>query len=646
MKLPNVWTEGFSNLVELELQKQAAMQFKVHQLPESLSDWEARRHELRENIWKNLGTGKPDHSLPLDMRETGSTKMDGYTVKNICYQSRPGFYVTGNLYVPDNAENLPGVIVMHGHWEQGRLAERVQARGHSLARNNYVCLTVDAFGSGERSTRHGEFEYHGANLGGSLLNVGESLMGTQIVDNMRGVDLLCSLPYVDANRIGATGASGGGNQTMWLAAMDERVKAAIPVVSVGTFESYVTRRNCVCELLPNGLTFTEESGVLALIAPRALKMLNAIKDSNPTFQPAEMLRSYTEARKVYQAYEADSQLAYQTFNLPHGYWPEMREAMLGWFNLHLKGRGTGAPEAEIPFESLPEKDLMVFEKGTRIPEVRSIQEFCVQRGKELRHAMLNCDTFDVQQKKLELKEILKVVNCLELKEVHEYSTTVEAGRTRRTLAVETRCGKLIPALVFDPLQGRDYYIISKPYQKHDPVLQPVLSELFERGCGIIIPDLSLTGENNGKPDPLCTFHDEARAFMWLGKTILGEWTRELELFSRVAVSHLRGTRTNVVGFAEGGLAALLSSVIFDGMNALEFYDMPLSYEYGTRPPEFSMAIHVPGILRWGDISLAAALNNASMTIKSGKMLDGSIGDICAFTKEMELIKTKFVSFEG
>ena len=147
---------------------------------------------------------------------------------------------------------------MSGHSRNGRLGS-TQSHGYTLALNGYVAITVDPWGAGERTTKYRLYVYHGANLGASLLNIGESLMGLQITDNMRAVDLLCSLPYVDPEKIGATGASGGGNQTMWLAAMDERIKAAVPVVSVGTFESYVMGHNCICETLPDGLTFTEES---------------------------------------------------------------------------------------------------------------------------------------------------------------------------------------------------------------------------------------------------------------------------------------------------------------------------------------------------------------------------------------------------
>jgi hypothetical protein len=116
---------------------------------------------------------------------------------------------------------------------------------------------------------------------------------------------------VDANNIGATGASGGGNQTMWLSAIDERVKACMPVVSVGTFESAVMGSNCICELLIDGLTFTEASGVLALIAPRAIKMCNHQRDSNPTFYPAEMLRSYQNAKPIFKMLGAENKITGQ-----------------------------------------------------------------------------------------------------------------------------------------------------------------------------------------------------------------------------------------------------------------------------------------------------------------------------------------------
>ena len=234
MKLPDVWNESLTGYYGQILKTRAAAAFRRHPLPEKAEDW--KPEELREKLWKKMGV-RADHTLPLNLEITGEIACDGYRIQKVCYQSRPDFYVTGNLYIPEGSGPFPAVINMHGHWPQGRLAARVQQRGHLLAKSGYVCLCVDAFGSGERSTLHGKYEYHGNNLGGSLMQLGETLMGIQVADNMRGVDLLCSLPFIDAAKLGATCASGGGNQTMWLAAMDTRIKAAVTVASVGTFQS-------------------------------------------------------------------------------------------------------------------------------------------------------------------------------------------------------------------------------------------------------------------------------------------------------------------------------------------------------------------------------------------------------------------------
>src|SRR5699024_2766790 len=252
-----------------------------------------------------------------------------YMIKNILFQTRPGVFATANLYIPDGAGPFPGVLVVMGHSQNGKLYEAYQSVGHTLALNGYVALNIDPWGAGERGTQHGEFEYHGANLGASLMDVGETLMGMMITDNMRGIDFLISLPYVDENRIGVTGASGGGNQTMWVTALDERVKASMPVVSVGTFESQVMRSNCVGEMLVDGLTFTEAWGVLSLISPRALKISNHKKDSNPTFYPEEMLRSYTRVKSIYQLEGYSENLSYMMVDDVHGYKTEDREGMLG-----------------------------------------------------------------------------------------------------------------------------------------------------------------------------------------------------------------------------------------------------------------------------------------------------------------------------
>jgi hypothetical protein len=310
--LPLVLPLNHADLTGAILKLEAAIKSGEQRLPDNLDEWKTYRKRLKDEIITKAGV-TIDHSLPLNIRLTGTIKMEGYSVKNIAFQTRQGIYATANLYIPDGSGKFPAVINIPGHWTKAKIDSTCpQAVGHSLALNGYICLTVDPWGSGERTTVHGIFEDHGDEngLGSALMNIGETLIGIEISDNIRGIDLLCSLPEVDPGKIGATGASGGGSQTIWLAALDERIKATMLVVSTGTFEAHVMGSPCICEVMDGALNFTEESGVLALIAPRALKMCNHNKDEIPAFLPSQMLRSFNNIKPVYRMYGAENNVTF------------------------------------------------------------------------------------------------------------------------------------------------------------------------------------------------------------------------------------------------------------------------------------------------------------------------------------------------
>ena len=627
--LPYVLPENRTDLIGRKLRLEASLKFAEHQLPGNLKEWEAYRVHLKNEVIKKAGVVF-SHKLPLNIKETGEVKMKGYVVKNIAFQTRPGVYATANLYIPDGSGPFPAVINMLGHWTKGKIdSTGPQTVGHTLASNGYVCLTIDPWGAGERGIKHGIYEYHGANLGASLMNIGEPLIGIQISDNMRGVDLLCSLPYVDSLNIRATGASGGGNQTMWLSAVDERVKADVPVVSVGTFESYVMGSNCICEQLPDGLTFTEEAGIVAL--SNAPLLINHKQDSNPTFFPAEMLRSYLNAKRVFKMAGKENSISYQIFDLPHGYKREDREAMLGWFDLHLKGIGTGAPKKEMRFEQLPEEKLMVFSVGERDASVVSTDEYCRQRGNKLRTIFLNSKSFHTDQKRKELKNILRIDEKLTLKEVYQYSSI--GGWDR--FALETSDKMLIPLLHLAPLnEALGYVIICNPDGKKSISLS-IIDELKKKGSGIVIADLSGTGESTSASslsyDKTGKLHTLARAELWLGRTVLGEWVKELELVTQFLYSNYKAQKVSIDGRKEAGLAGLFLSTTKVKVENITLRDTPVSYLFDNRESVdfFSMGIHLPGFLKWGDVSLAAALGGGNITFinpvtMSGKVISADI----------------------
>jgi hypothetical protein len=631
--LPNVFSETHGNLIESKLREEAVLRFPLFQLPHTKEEWNIYRAKLRNEIIKKTGA-LVHQNLPLNLKETGTVKMNGYSIKNIAFQTRPGVYATANLYIPDDTahlkgqvgqEKFPGVIVMMGHSAEGRLYDKYQAVGITLALNGYVSLCIDPWGSGERTTIHGVFEDHGDenNLGIALMNVGETLMGMVITDNIRGVDLLSSLSYVDSAKIGATGASGGGNQTMWLTAMDERIKAAVPVVSVGTFEAYVMRTPCFCEVLPDGLTFTEESAVLALVAPRAIKMCNHFKDDLASFNPREMLRSYNNAKPVFEMLGAGNNIAYQTFDLTHGYWPEDRETMLGWFNLHLKGIGDGAPVKEVPFSTLPIEQLMVFAKGKRDTGVVTTEAYCKQKGNELRTTFLHTKSFTTEEKRNELRNILRVNEWSTLKKVHEYLQQNEWSR----FALETSDDKLIPVLLRSPKNSEEFVIVSNTNGKEN--ISPGLIEgLIKSGSGIAVVDLSGTGETSSAAlcsnDSIGRLRTLSKSCFWLGKTVMGEWVKELNVVEQFIHSKYKSAKVSINGSKEAGLAGLYLAALEQNISNVTLQYAPVSYLFHDRDSVeyFSTAIHLNGFLNWGDVSLAAALSGKNITFVNPVTMSG------------------------
>ena len=621
--LPVVLPENRSDLIFNRLRNEAVKQYAIHQVPACPEEWTSYKALLREQIIEKTGIKLPDHNLPLDVRITKTIPMDGYRIENIYFQTMPGIYATANLFIPDGNGPFPGVLVMCGHSRNGKIYEPYQAVGHSLALNDYVAMVIDPWGAGERTTVHGEFEYHGANLGASLMNIGESLLGIQIIDNMRGIDLLTSLPYVDPEKIGATGASGGGNQTMWLAAMDERVKAAIPVVSVGSFESYVMRSNCICETLVDGLTFTEEAAVLTLA--NAIMPINHGRESNPAFFIDEMLRSLDNARPVFEMTGRVNNIDYRTFDLTHGYHPETRQAMLGWFDLKLKGIGTGEIREEEPFEIIPPEELMVFPNGERYPMVMNTEKYCKIRGVELRSEFLARKSFNTSEERARLANILKVNERPELKNIHRFTTIRGWGR----FALETSDGNLIPVLHQLPADNsRGYVIFSDPDGKNN-IPMSVIEQIRRTGAGLAIVDLSGTGEAASASESRLTigrrFHTTARAEIWLGRRLLGEWVKELETVAEFLNSEFSAQNISLYGFHEAGLAGLFLNAISEiRINEITLNDAPVSYLFDKRGniDFYTMAIHLPGFLNWGDISLARALGNSDIRFINPRTMSG------------------------
>lgn len=595
MKLPDVWSRPMPELIVDRMKNEAANLFALHNfIPEDLK---AFRRETLAKLSEAIGFSV-DHRLPLDPEFTGTVRRNGYRIEKVCFQSAPFRYVTGCLYIPDGAGPFPAVLNVHGHHITGHLAPAVQQRGHILAQNGFVCLSVDAFGSGERATKHGSFEFHGGHRGFLLNNVGETLLGIQIADNMRAIDLLCSLPYVDPERIGVTGASGGGNQTMWVTAFDDRVKAAVSVVSVGTFRSYIMGHNCICETVPGGMTLCEEAGLIACIAPRAYAMYNALYDQYSTFVPSEMLDTWKIAKKAWESAGVPENLSYRIFPTVHGFKDDARKCMLGFFTRHLKGVGFGDPVEEPEVVPMTEDEAMVYPRGKAPEKLTGILTYCgkIAEKRKAERAGLSPEE---RRKGLE-----KVLNSAPVSVTEVCGGSFEDGWEKLTL--RTSHGFMIPALLKGSAGGK-WRILSGACGKKTLENQAYLKESADSGDGLLVFDVFGSGERGdeyGCPTQL-DYANFSRSAIFLGWTMMGEWVREYTAVADWLRREKKAEKITAYGFRDAAAAALLSAALYGKFDRIVMDTAPATFNWSEFDvSDFlitTMAFSVTGILRFGDM---------------------------------------------
>ena len=199
------------------------------------ADLETRNRFVREKF-RQMIHGLPERN-PLNPLVAGTHTRDGYRVENVMFQSRPDFWVTGNLYVPSSGSGpFPAVISPCGHYPLARMYPDYQFAYLNMVKAGFVVLAYDPIGQGERrqywnpQTGHADINdsvFEHSMPGQALLLMGEDLTHYRIWDGMRAIDYLLTRPEVDPQRIACAGHSGGGTLTLFISALDERVKCAV-----------------------------------------------------------------------------------------------------------------------------------------------------------------------------------------------------------------------------------------------------------------------------------------------------------------------------------------------------------------------------------------------------------------------------------
>ncbi|WP_153559418.1 alpha/beta hydrolase family protein [Roseimaritima sediminicola] len=308
---------------------------------ETLEDWTDRREQYREQLLDMLGLNPMPARSDLQVTVTGQDQQDGVVVERLHFQSMPGLYVTGNLYRPaEVTEPLPAVLYVCGH---GRVVKdgisygnkvHYQHHGGWFARNGYVCLTIDTIQLGEiEGIHHGTYR----EKMWWWNNRGYTPVGVEAWNGVRALDLLQARDDVDPERIGVTGRSGGGAYSWYLAAIDSRVGAAVPVAGITNMHNHVVdgcvSGHCDCMYMVN--TYRWDFPMLAaLIAPRPLLISNTDRDR--IFPLDGVVDVHAKVRQIYQLYDAEENLGLHITSGGHSDTQELRIHAFRWLNHHLR----------------------------------------------------------------------------------------------------------------------------------------------------------------------------------------------------------------------------------------------------------------------------------------------------------------------
>jgi dienelactone hydrolase len=598
----------------------------------TLADWNHRLSVVRESLKRSFGR-VPATPCPLEPEVLGTLIRDGYAIERLTFQSRPGVRVTSNLYRPEPvAARYPAVLSVHGHWSWARMDTHVQSRCIGLAKLGYVVLCIDAFGSGERAIEPGPGTYHGALVGASLWPVGTPLLGLQVYDNRRAVDYLVSRPDVDSRQLAITGASGGGNQTLYAGATDDRLSAVVPVCGIGTYHAYLSTACCVCEVNVGGAVYASTGDLLAMIAPRALLVINATRDALQ-FSVGEAAKSIAYARGRFRLMDQEARLKHVAVESGHDYNQQMREAMYGWLDRWLRGRGDGGPIAEPTITLEDVETLRCYPKGQSQPKaVGTIPEFAREEGlarlAALSPAPDHKERWNADAERIRASLRDQVLGGFPAKVPLE--ATRKKQQEAEEVAITTERGIRCRGVFRSASAAKGTAILVSPGAKSGLELDPgqraeidkIQREWHQAGFHTLeLGNPRAVGETAavaGVAD-----HTAAEWGLWVGRPLLGQWVWDIVRWLDFVVER----PIVLIGLGAMGLPAILAAGLDRRLAAVVCTECLVSFVSHTARPwkGVPMGLIAPNLLDVGDVGhLSGLVAPRPMVIGRGMEPEGEL----------------------
>ncbi|MCX8081931.1 MAG: acetylxylan esterase [bacterium] len=565
----------------------------------------------------------PETKTPLTPRITGVLEKPGYKIEKIIFESRKKFFVTGNLYIPNNLKReAPAVLVSCGHETKGKAYPLYQQVCIRLVKSGFVVFIYDPISQGERDQYYDTFDeqhplrtnccYAHNMLGKQLELVGDFFGAWRVWDGIRALDYLLSRSEVDHKKIGLTGCSGGGTLTTWLWALDDRFTFAAPSCFITTFlanmenELPSDNEQCPPGIIAAGL---EQSDFFIAKAPKPVILLGQKYDF---FDIRGFREAYSDIRRFYRIYRAEDNIRVFIGENLHGYSPDHQKEMVKFF---CRYTGTKPYTEDVSYTVEQIENLWATRKGQVISEgSKPAYEIIAEISKEITRKKRDRSFQQISStvKKILNISISKAVPYYRIlrpfySEKGDYVISRYAIETEKNISVilYKKARDTSKAFVLEPEKNISLYIphISALQDiEEDPLALSLFSEgdiysIDVRGIGVSMPDT---------PDDFLhpygyNYLLKSYALM-LGKPYLGQ--RIYDILSAFNLLKSKGVKEiSLYGRGQGSIIALFIAILCKDIKKVVIKNYPPSFYEWTQVPSFLWpdANVPPSILKYIDI---------------------------------------------
>ncbi len=580
------WTDGKNMLVHL-LNRQAFAYLDTRDnevaVLKTREDWVSRQKKVKEILYNTVGPFP--EKTPLKARITGTVKKEGFRIEKVVYESMPGLYVTACIFIPDGkARNRPAIIQVSGHGFPAFRSPGTQKQLYNLVKRGFIVFAIDPFGQGER-LQYWDNEKKASMMGTSPTSE-HSYFGNQMFvsgispiryfvwDGIRGVDYLLTRKEVDPERIGIYGCSGGGTQTTFIAAFDDRIKAAVPGCYITGFRRLLesigpqdAEQNLYRGVL-NGITHAD---LLEVRAPKPLLISSTTRDF---FSIQGAIETFDEVKKAYKAFGKEDQAGQVFDDAGHGFNKNIT-AVYAFFQKVFEMPGISE---ELDFEGFRPEDLQVTSTGQLSTSLGGDLAFNISEReaqkliKKINDSRNNID--------VHLKNVVTKAKAISgyIAPGNEGKPVFRGRYQRNGYAVEMYAlngeGKtIVPLLLFVPPGGNNFpcIIYLNPAGKAaDAAAGGKIEQLVKQGYIVAAPDVIGTGETAANGD--------AEAVL-LGRSVAGMQAGDV-----VRVLNFLKSRSDVnmkkiggMAFGEMGPVMLHAAVLNNSISSVSLSGSLISY---------------------------------------------------------------------